>query len=109
MGQASLSMSQVSDDLASLFTYLEIGPFHLVGYSLGGRTALSFSFHYPAYVVSLTLESASPGLKTEQERAERMESDGRLAQRIQDDGVPAFVDYRSEERRVGKECRCALQ
>src|SRR5690625_5798923 len=38
MGQASRSMSQVSDDLASLFTYLEIGPFHLVGYSLGGRT-----------------------------------------------------------------------
>lgn len=93
IGQASRTMKEVCDDLACLFTHLEIGPFHLVGYSLGGRTALSFALLYPAYVTSLILESASPGLKTDQERAERIESDRRLAQRIQENGLAKFVDF----------------
>lgn len=43
-------------------------------------------------VVSLVLESASPGLKTELERTERQEADRKLAERIMKDGIHSFVD-----------------
>src|SRR5205085_1446641 len=62
----------------------------LLGYSMGGRmalyTALGASFR------GLILESASPGLATEEERAERRASDEALAARIERDGIESFVD-----------------
>jgi 2-succinyl-6-hydroxy-2,4-cyclohexadiene-1-carboxylate synthase len=46
-------------------------PFHLVGYSMGGRVALN----YPGKTLSLSLISTHPGLKTEEERILRLRSD----------------------------------
>jgi 2-succinyl-6-hydroxy-2,4-cyclohexadiene-1-carboxylate synthase len=43
--------------------------------------------------MSLILESASPGLATEAERDERQVRDNDLADRIERDGIAAFVDY----------------
>ncbi len=62
----------------------------LLGYSMGGRIALYTAFQ--ARWSGLALESASPGLATEDERAARRASDEALADRIEHDGVPAFVD-----------------
>lgn len=67
--------------------------FHLVGYSMGGRLALALAFLYPTAVLSLILESASPGLQSEQERAARRVSDEKLAQKIEKDGIASFVDF----------------
>ena len=68
-------------------------PVDLVGYSMGGRVALAYAVRNPERVRRLVLESASPGLETEEERSARRESDEALARRIEDEGVAAFVDY----------------
>lgn len=67
--------------------------FHLIGYSMGGRLALALALLYPDSVRSLVLESASPGLKTEKARKARRASDELLAQKIEQEGVEAFVDF----------------
>lgn len=69
----------------------ESDPLHLYGYSMGGRLALYLALTFPERFASLTLESASPGLRTEEERAARRASDEALAQRIEQNGVEAFV------------------
>ncbi|MFC4023687.1 2-succinyl-6-hydroxy-2,4-cyclohexadiene-1-carboxylate synthase [Oceanobacillus longus] len=87
------SMEECCGDLHSLFLSLQLESFHLVGYSMGGRTALSYSRLYPERVRSVVLESASPGIASVRERRLRKESDEVLAERIEQDGVPLFVNY----------------
>ncbi len=69
----------------------ESGPAHLVGYSMGGRLALAVALRAPAKLRSLVIESGSPGLRDEPERAARRASDEELAQSIERDGIAAFV------------------
>lgn len=87
------TMETFADDLASLLDHLQIKTCHVLGYSMGGRTALSFAMYYPDYVDTLILESASAGLQTEEERALRIAHDTKLANRLLVDGVQAFVDF----------------
>lgn len=54
---------------------IDVPYFHLVGYSMGGRIALSYAEKYPEQIASLTLMSTHPGLKTEEEKRKRLESD----------------------------------
>jgi len=65
--------------------------FALHGYSMGGRLALYLAQHFPVQVSALGLESASPGLRTPEERAARVESDEVLAAAISSRGVAQFV------------------
>ena len=65
---------------------------HLVGYSLGGRAALTFACCYPERILTLTLESASPGIVDETERARRFAEDSARAESILKDGISAFVE-----------------
>jgi 2-succinyl-6-hydroxy-2,4-cyclohexadiene-1-carboxylate synthase len=60
---------------------------------MGGRLALYIATHYPERVQSLTLISASPGLKTEAEREARRKADNELADKIEKNGMAWFVDY----------------
>src|SRR5690625_3364875 len=85
-------MEACCHDLAKLFTHLGLSSFHLVGYSMGGRTALSFTQFYPECILSLTLESASPGLKTVSEQMARKKQDERLAKKIEEHGIKWFVN-----------------
>src|SRR5690554_1894143 len=91
--QTPRTMKTFSDDLVELLKYLSVEKVHLLGYSMGGRTALSFAFYYPEMVESLILESASPGLKTEEERIARMNQDKELANMILSKGIREFVSY----------------
>jgi 2-succinyl-6-hydroxy-2,4-cyclohexadiene-1-carboxylate synthase len=86
-------MEVVSGELNEVFTQLKLAPFHLLGYSMGGRLALYTALNQPFVFKSLILESGSPGLKTEDERAARRASDEKLAQMIERDGIEAFVNY----------------
>jgi 2-succinyl-6-hydroxy-2,4-cyclohexadiene-1-carboxylate synthase len=80
-------------DLLKLLDRLEIEQTDLLGYSMGGRLALTFAILYPERVRKLILESASPGLKTEEERMQRRMKDGELANFINDQGIESFVNY----------------
>lgn len=87
------SMDNVVHDLKEILHTLNIKKVHLLGYSMGGRVALSFSILYPEYVLSLILESSSPGLEPEEERLARIDKDNQLAERIERVGIHEFVDY----------------
>lgn len=86
------SMEQQVADLEELFTQLQLTKFTLLGYSMGGRVALSYATAYPNRIKCLILESASPGLKTEEERAARRIADAQLAQSIEANGIETFVE-----------------
>ena len=66
-------------------------PTVLLGYSLGGRLALSIALRVPAKVMGLILIGASPGLNNPVERAHRAEQDRRLAHRIRHIGTLEFL------------------
>ncbi|MCM3093535.1 MULTISPECIES: 2-succinyl-6-hydroxy-2,4-cyclohexadiene-1-carboxylate synthase [unclassified Cytobacillus] len=87
---------QIEESAAVLNSLLEemgIGKIDVLGYSMGGRLALTFAVQYPEKVRTLVLESASPGLKTKEERHERRIQDARLADRIRKEGIGNFIRY----------------
>lgn len=67
-------------------------PIILIGYSMGGRAALSFAAAYPKEIKGLVLESASAGIKNETERKKRYEDDMKLVQFIHDHTMEEFIE-----------------
>jgi 2-succinyl-6-hydroxy-2,4-cyclohexadiene-1-carboxylate synthase len=63
-----------------------------VGYSMGGRTALHAALARPDAVERLVLIGATAGIDDPDERAARRDADERLADHIEEVGVPAFID-----------------
>lgn len=59
--------------MKELLDYLHIEKAHILGYSMGGRLAITMACLYPEYVHSLLLENCTAGLKSENEREERRE------------------------------------
>jgi len=86
------SIQAVSNDIVALLDTLKIGYSDLLGYSMGGRLALYLALDKPTQFRSLILESASPGLDSIDLRHKRVQKDGLLANRIEANGVPAFVE-----------------
>ncbi|MCY4147338.1 MAG: 2-succinyl-6-hydroxy-2,4-cyclohexadiene-1-carboxylate synthase [Chloroflexi bacterium] len=86
-------MFSVAADLISLLDALEIPQSHLLGYSMGGRLALYLALRYPRRCISLTLESAAPGIADDKARMARQQSDNQLADQIEARGIAWFVDY----------------
>ena len=69
------SMEIAATAIIEIIDKLNASSFSLAGYSLGGRLALYVASIYAMRIDALVLESASPGLRTEQERAERRDVD----------------------------------
>jgi 2-succinyl-6-hydroxy-2,4-cyclohexadiene-1-carboxylate synthase len=86
------SMTDTIADLKAIIDKLGCEKIYLLGYSMGGRLALSFACKYPERMHSLILESSSPGLKTQVEQKERTKADSALADFILKNGVSAFMD-----------------
>lgn len=78
--------------LKYVLDYLRIKKVILVGYSMGGRLALSFTNKYQELVEGLVLESTSFGLENENERLERVKSDEKLAEQIENSNVKDFIN-----------------
>lgn len=87
------TMERCVDDLGRLVELLGFTRVHWLGYSMGGRIALGAVIAMPQRTASVILESASPGLATSAERADRVRADEALAERIEREGIQRFVDY----------------
>ena len=110
---AHYTLEHVDAELVRAVTPVGSGPVpvDVVGYSMGGRLALAFAVRHPELVTSLVLESASAGLETTREREARLRTDEALAQRLERDGIEAFVDlweshpFFASRRRLSPEVR----
>jgi 2-succinyl-6-hydroxy-2,4-cyclohexadiene-1-carboxylate synthase len=109
------SMQRCVDQLRALLDAM--GPVrpHLLGYSMGGRVALSFCALYPEDMLSALLIGASPGLANDADRIARVQADEALADRIAEQGLEAFVDewmakpIFASQARLGEEALAAAR
>ncbi|MDQ0231105.1 2-succinyl-6-hydroxy-2,4-cyclohexadiene-1-carboxylate synthase [Metabacillus malikii] len=84
-------MEEIVQDIIEILNVLKIDKANVLGYSMGGRVALSLAVLHPNRVAKLILESSSPGLETAEARDARKAADVRLAKEILNDGIQAFV------------------
>ena len=78
-------------EIIALLDELALAEVGLVGYSMGGRLALYLAVHYPTRFTRVVLESASPGLRTEDQRKERREQDNERARKLESTSLDAFI------------------
>jgi 2-succinyl-6-hydroxy-2,4-cyclohexadiene-1-carboxylate synthase len=90
---ACYEIEKAAADIVGLLDALHIQKTHLLGYSMGGRLALTIACLYPERVKSLILESCTPGLETDEEKAARIRQDEALAAKIEAEGVASFIKY----------------
>ena len=85
-------MEQACVELVEVLDKLQVNTFHLIGYSMGGRTALVLTSKFPERVKRLILVGASAGLEGEA-KIERVQTDEKLANFIKTKGISTFVEY----------------
>ncbi|WP_095497656.1 2-succinyl-6-hydroxy-2,4-cyclohexadiene-1-carboxylate synthase [Paraferrimonas haliotis] len=72
------------------------GPYHLLGYSMGGRLALHYANfchqHNVDDILSLTLEACHPGLTDSQQQTQRWQSDQNWASRFTNEPMDAVLN-----------------
>ncbi len=84
------SLAWASDRLAGRLDAAGIAQADVAGYSMGGRLALMFAVRHSERVRRLVLVSATPGLRTPEERAARRAHDAALARDLATD-FPRFL------------------
>ncbi|WLR55961.1 2-succinyl-6-hydroxy-2,4-cyclohexadiene-1-carboxylate synthase [Mesobacillus subterraneus] len=84
---------KAANDMKELLDRLEIEKTDMLGYSMGGRTAITFASMYPERIRKLVLESTTPGLENPEERENRVQQDQRLAMKIETEGMARFIDF----------------
>ncbi len=85
-------VGQMASHVSTLCERLGHPEFDLVGYSMGGRVALTLACNEPGRVRSLALIGASAGLVDADQRDRRRADDEALADRIESAGLDGFVD-----------------
>lgn len=109
------AMARCVDDLLALLNEMGAVDVRVLGYSMGGRVALHLALAAPERIAALVLESASPGIADAAERKARRQADEALADAIERDGVPAFVErwerlpLFESQRRLPEEVRAAVR
>lgn len=78
-------------DIAAVLRGLDAAPAIVVGYSMGARIALRMAVAAPADIAGLLLESPSAGIADPDARATRLAADRALADRLEHDGLEAFL------------------
>ena len=87
------TIDSINNIISSIIEELQISKVILVGYSMGGRAALSFATKNQEKVLGLILESSTAGIDDKSERAIRVETDRLLSEKIVTDGIGSFVNY----------------
>ena len=85
-------LEYATERIEELCARLGIARMHLVGYSMGGRTAMAYAARYPHRLASLALISANPGIEDEEQRSARRRRDDALADRIMEIGIERFAE-----------------
>jgi len=80
------------DQIDHILSYLSLKKIILIGYSMGGRVALSFAIEKSDFIKGLILESTTAGIKSEKERTERKNSDDELAAYLEKNNFESFID-----------------
>jgi len=83
--RGAYTMDAATRQLVEVLDAAHIERCTVVGYSMGGRTALHLASRHPDRCQRLVLESASPGLATAAQRADRRRVDRARAQSIVSD------------------------
>jgi 2-succinyl-6-hydroxy-2,4-cyclohexadiene-1-carboxylate synthase len=86
------AMSTCAEQIATAAGMLGLERPHLLGYSMGGRAAIAAAVANPERFSSLVLVGATAGIADSALRRERILADEALANRIEREGVEAFVD-----------------
>jgi len=104
---AHYSMDSVTGQVLAVMEAASVSAADAVGYSLGGRVALSLALRAPARITTLVTIGASPGLQPA-DAIQRRQADDALADSIEADGLESFVDswmalpmWRSLQSRLG--------
>lgn len=82
---------ETADILIESLDQQKIKQCFLAGYSMGGRLALFLTLRYPQYFRKVVLESASPGLRTEKEREERILHEEEIVEKLTSGDFSAFL------------------
>lgn len=85
------AIERQAGDLHTILRRLEAEPAMVVGYSMGSRVALRLAADAPDAVAGLVLASPSAGIADVGERAARLAADRELADRLERDGLEAFL------------------
>jgi 2-succinyl-6-hydroxy-2,4-cyclohexadiene-1-carboxylate synthase len=87
------SASSKNSQLLDIINHFIKGKVILLGYSMGGRAALSFAINHPEKIKGMILESTSAGIEEPAEREERVKSDEELAEFIETNSIENFIDH----------------
>lgn len=90
---APYSMDACARQVAAAATALGFERPHLAGYSMGGRAALATAVAFPDRFASVSLIGATAGIAEAADRETRIAADEALADRIEREGLEAFVDH----------------
>jgi 2-succinyl-6-hydroxy-2,4-cyclohexadiene-1-carboxylate synthase len=90
-------MKSICLDIKYILETICVNNINILGYSMGGRIALSFLMYFPQMVDKLILESSTPGIKFANDTIVRQQSDKELADKILEKGIQWFSDYWEEQ------------
>jgi len=93
LASAGSGIEACADTLVELASDADLPLPSLLGYSMGGRTALTLALRHPGAVGALVLISASPGLEAGTERAQRRDLDEQRALALEQQGTAAFMEH----------------
>jgi 2-succinyl-6-hydroxy-2,4-cyclohexadiene-1-carboxylate synthase len=89
--QVDYRMENCAANLIAFLDEMNIFTCRLVSYSMGGRLAFYLAIHYPIKFDKIVVESASPGLKSEKERRDRIKHDRTLAYQLETQPLKQFL------------------
>lgn len=87
------TLPHMVDVLDEFRRVLELGRFHLVGYSMGGRIALTYAIERPRTLESLVLESSSFGPRSPAEKTQARKRDDELAELLEMSSADEFAEW----------------